>query len=259
LPAEADGGLHPAAAGGFDAAAQAYERGRPSYPADAVSFLVRALGIAADATVLDVGAGTGKLTRLLDPTGARLIAIEPVASMRGILALRAPRAMAVAALAERLPLRAACVDAIVVAQAFHWFDGPAALREFHRVLQAGGGVGLIFNRRRTDDELTTALAAIFEPHRRGVPTHRNDAWRLAFEATDGFQPLRRQSFEHAHEQRVRDVVDRVTSISFIATLPSDERTRVADDVRRAVIERAGGEEGVVRLPYGTDVFWTRRR
>jgi hypothetical protein len=120
--------------------------------------------------------------------------------------------------------------------AFHWFDGPAAPAEFQRVLRREGRLALILNRPRQGRRAGAALA---------------DA--------DGFHPLERRSFEHVHEQSVTDVVDRVTSISFIATLPADERGRVADALRRIVAGRARGDDGRIETAYRTDVFTTRRR
>ena len=120
---------------GFGAAADAYERSRPDYPPQAVEGLIRRLDLRPGRTVLDVGAGTGKLTRLLVPTGARILALEPVAEMRAKLVATTPGAEALDGLAEAVPLADASVDAAVCAQAFHWFDAPRALEELHRVLR----------------------------------------------------------------------------------------------------------------------------
>jgi len=115
--------VHDVAASGFGAEADAYERARPSYPPDAVAWIVDALRISTGRIVADVAAGTGKFTRLLEPTGAWVVAVEPVEGMRA----RLPRMPVAAASAERLPFRGESLDAITVAQAFHWFDAPAAL------------------------------------------------------------------------------------------------------------------------------------
>src|SRR5438067_5347592 len=126
--------VHESARRGFERQADAYERGRPPYPCEATSWLVEMLRLGPARTVVDVGAGTGKLTRALLPSGAELIAVEPVAAMRNVLERELPIARALDGTAESLPLPNAAADAIVVGQAFHWFDAPAALREFHRVL-----------------------------------------------------------------------------------------------------------------------------
>lgn len=246
-------GIHPAAVAGFSAGADAYERGRPGYPEAAVAYLGGVLRLSEVATVVDVGAGTGKLTRLLEPTAGRIVAVEPIATMRRALAERVPSALIVGGRAEAMPLPADSADAIVAAQAFHWFDGAAALEEFARVLRPRGRVAVVFNRRDDSDELVRALAEIFEPHRAGAPTHRSDAWRAAFDGSTAYRARQRRSFDFVHEQTPEAVVDRITSISFIAALPEAERRSVAADVLRAVAGRVT-ERGTVRLRYRTDVF-----
>src|SRR4051812_13713682 len=135
-------GVHRVAAQGFAAAGQVYERGRPDYPPEAIACLVTHLRIGPGSTVVDVGAGTGKLTQLLLDTGAQVTAVEPVADMRLAFARPLPGVPILEGTAEALPLASGTADALVAGAAFHWFDGPAALREIHRVLRPGGGLGL---------------------------------------------------------------------------------------------------------------------
>lgn len=245
--------VHPAAARGFDATAEAYERGRPEYPPDAVAFVCDRLAIAPGRTVVDLAAGTGKLTRALAPTGASVIAVEPVAGMREALAETLPGIPVLDGTAETIPLDAGSVDAMVVAQAFHWFDGTRAIREIARVLRPGGGLAIVFNVRDEDDPMQAALSEIWEPYRGDTPTHRTVSWRDAFEDQDLFAPLQRRTFRY--EQRVdrEQLVDRVVSVSFIAVLPQRELARVADRTRALLPD---GVEAT--LPYRTDVFVTDR-
>ena len=133
--------IHEAAARGFAQAVDAYERGRPGYPPEAVERLCEAVGIGPGRAVLDLAAGTGKLTRLLVPTGAELVAVEPVEQMRAALARALPEVTALAGTAEDVPLPAASVDAVVAGSAFHWFRGEEALAEIHRVLRPDGRLG----------------------------------------------------------------------------------------------------------------------
>ena len=131
--------IEPVAARGFGAegAAAAYERGRPGYPPEALAWIAERLGLGAGRTVLDVGAGTGKLSRLLAATGASVVALEPVAAMRGRLTgIAGVRAFE--GTAESVPLPDGSVHAIACAQAFHWFRQADALAEFRRVLVPGG-------------------------------------------------------------------------------------------------------------------------
>ena len=126
--------MHPVAAAGFASAADVYDRARPSYPEEAVAWMAQRCELGEGKTVVDVGAGTGKLTRLLPTTRAHVIAVEPVAEMRAKLT----GVQALDGTAEEIPLPDGSADVITVAQAFHWFDHERALPELHRVLKPGG-------------------------------------------------------------------------------------------------------------------------
>ncbi len=139
--------IHEAAAVGFERGADDYVAARPGYPAGVVDLLAADLGLGPGADVLDLAAGTGKLTVDLVARGARVVAVEPVVAMRERL-LRDVAGIEVRdGTAEALPLEDASVDLVTVAQAFHWFDAPAALAEIRRVLRPGGGLALIWNVR----------------------------------------------------------------------------------------------------------------
>jgi SAM-dependent methyltransferase len=226
--------VHPEAARGFSAASQAYERGRPSFPHGAVDLVRRKLGAAAGATILDVGAGTGKFTRLLTASGARLIAVEPLAPMRAILHEEVPSVLLVAGVAERLPLRDAAADGIVVAQAFHWFDGERALDEFQRVLRPGGALALVWNARDTTVPWVRQISDLIEERRGRTPSQRDRTWRAALAASDAFADPVEATFPNEQPLTPDTVVDRVLSISFIASLPAPEREQVAQGIRRIV-------------------------
>ena len=122
-----------------------YERHRPDYPEEALRWAADALGLATGARVLDVGAGTGKLTRGLVALGFDVVAVEPGAPMLDQLRRAVPEAEALEAPAEAIPLPAASVDAAFAGQAFHWFDRERALPELHRVIRAEGGLALLWN------------------------------------------------------------------------------------------------------------------
>ena len=245
--------VHPAAAEGFDREAEAYDRGRPGYPDDAAAFLLETLGMRPGRVVADVAAGTGKLTRMLVASGADVIAIEPVRAMRDILARSLPTARVLDGTAERSGLPDESLDAVGVAQAFHWFDGEAAVAELARILRPTGRLAIVFNVRDESDPDQAALASIWEPHRGDTPTHRFGAWKRAFARTEAFVPLAERSFTHAQHVTVDELVDRVISVSFIARLESRER----EDVARQVRELGAGRASIA-LPYRTDVFWTER-
>ena len=112
--------------------------------------------------MLDLAAGTGKLTRLLAEGGADVVAVEPVAAMRAVLAEAMPEITVLDGTAETIPLGPASVDAVTVAQAFHWFDAEAALAEIHRVLRRGGGLGLIWNAMDSSPEWVAVLKELVQ-------------------------------------------------------------------------------------------------
>lgn len=239
----------------FGPAAEAYERGRPSYPAAAVGFLAEQLDLRAGRTVVDLAAGTGKLTRLLVRTGATVIAVEPVAGMRDELVGRVPGIEVVDGTAESMPLADGAADALTAAQAFHWFDGSRALPEIHRVLRPGGVLAVVFNRRSSDDPLTAAIGQITDRYRGSAPRHTTDQWRDAFGTTELFSPQELTDFPSRQDVDEDGLVDRVLSTSVIAALPDDERAAVADEVRAL----AAGQTRPLRLHYTTEVFVCRRR
>ena len=246
--------VHQAAAEGFGRAAAAYERGRPSYPDAAVDWLVTRLGIRQGTTVIDLGAGTGKFTRMLRPTGARIIAVEPVPAMREALALAVPDVEIVDGTAQAIPFADVSADAITAAQAFHWFAGIPAITEIHRVLRERGGLGLIWNRRDHEDALQAALDAIIRRYRGQAPTHAADRWRHVMQTSSLFRAAGERQFRHVQAVDLDGLVDRVLSISFIAMLSDDDRAAVTEQVRHLARGRAQ-----IVLPYRTDVFLFRRR
>jgi len=218
------------AAEGFSKGADAYKRARPDYAADAVAALVSRLEIDPRKRVVDLGAGTGKFTAQLVPTGAELIAIEPVANMRAHLANDLPSVRAIGGAAERIPLADGSADVVVVAQAFHWFDGPVALREIHRILRPGGGFTLVWNAR---DRVgwVGELAKMVDAYGDAIQRYETERWLQTFEGDTGFTPLERQEFDNGQEVDVEQVLQRVASTSFIATLPVDEHERLMERVR----------------------------
>ena len=145
----------------FDTAAAEYERYRPEYPEEALRWLADRLELLPGARVLDIGAGTGKLTRGLAALGLDVVAVEPGAAMLAQLRTAVPGVEALEGSAEAIPLPDGSVDAVAAGQAFHWFDQARALPELHRVLRPPGGMGLLWNWEDTRNPLSARLAAIF--------------------------------------------------------------------------------------------------
>jgi SAM-dependent methyltransferase len=251
--------IHESAARGFALVPEDYERGRPMYPFEAVRRLVRELRIKPSSSVLDLAAGTGKLTRLLAQLGSDVTAVEPVDAMRKRLVETVPGVKALAGTAEAIPLGDRSMDAVTVGQAFHWFDGDAALAEIHRVLHAGTRLGLIWNVKDETVDWVGQLAEIIEPYRGSAPRVASGAWKAAFERTKLFSPLERARFSFVHETDMQTVVARVTSISFIAALAPRVRSSMVEQVRDLVTTHPDTRgRRLFPLRYRTGVYWCDR-
>jgi SAM-dependent methyltransferase len=215
--------VHPKAAVGFARAGGAYERGRATFPAAAVAAILAETGAAPGRALLELGAGTGKLTRSLTRSGAREIALEPVDEMRALLAKTAPEAEAVAGVAEEIPLPDASVDAVVAAQAYHWFDPEAATAEVARVLRPGGTVALVWNRRDERVAWMRAFSDILDARAGDAPRYKHGTWRRGFDGNPAFAPLALRTWPHRGPAGRDAIRARVASMSFVAALDDEPR------------------------------------
>ena len=229
----------------FGRAAAAYERGRPKWP-EGIDHAIDQLGLAADATVLDLAAGTGKLARKLVPRFHRVIAVEPDDAMRGLLETIVPEADALGGFVREIPLRASEVDAVFIGEAFHWFAGADELGEIARVLSPRGGLVLMWY---------TPLERVLPRGFGGDPrTDRqraaSGAWREAFSGSS-FEALRHARFEDVQRVGREGVLAYFASISPIASLPDEER--------RARLEQVSAQldRDTYERRWRIDVYWTR--
>jgi SAM-dependent methyltransferase len=233
--------VHRAAATGFARSVEAYERARPEYPDEAIAWIAGELDLRPGRTVVDLAAGSGKLSRPLAKLGCEVVAVEPVAEMRAAIG---PGIEALDGTAEAMPLVDDSADAVTVGQAFHWFDGPKALAEIERVLRPGGALALVWNRRPIESSaLHAQISEIIAPYRRDAPSHASGAWREAFAGRD----LQEQRFDFVQRLDADGLADRVGSTSFIAALDEPERTQVLERVRALV------DGGAVDVPYVCEV------
>src|ERR1700689_4433437 len=172
--------VHHAAQQGFSSSAATYSRSRPDYPPQLLSWLRQTLDLAPGKKALDLGAGTGKFTRLLLQTGAEIVAAEPIEAMRAQWLQNIPGVPALAASAQSLPLADASLDVVLCAQAFHWFASPEALREIGRVLKPGGKLGLVWNVRDESVDWVAELTHIMAPYEGDTPRFHSGEWRRLF-------------------------------------------------------------------------------
>lgn len=227
--------------------AVAYERGRPSYSPEAVDRIADRLALGPGRRVLDLGAGTGKLTRALAATGAEVVAVEPDAAMRAAL----PEALD--GRAEAIPLGDGSVDAVTVGQAFHWFDPEPALAEIARVLRPGGGLALVWNERDESIHWVAEFGAIFD-WQELRPYGAGTDWAAVIGASGRFGPVAHEQLRFEQELDEDAFVDRALSTSYVGTW-SDERRA---EVERRVRDLVAGFPAVIRLPHVTDIYWCTR-
>jgi SAM-dependent methyltransferase len=250
----------------FSLAAAEYELGRPGYPAEAIDLLAEKLGLTEDAVTVDLGAGTGKLTRELVPRFGRVIAVEPLDEMRAELQRGLPDVEALAGAAEGIPLASASADAVLCAQAVHWFDPEPALEEIARVLRPRAGLGLLWNTtpwETREGEWFSALGEFLDlhcPDRPRTQQHTWHRWRAAFDRPGPFEPLANARRDHLQRQPRDEFVAQVASRSYVAALPASEREEVIREVD-AMLDRPDSPlaDGEVTVPLHTDLYWTRKR
>jgi ubiquinone/menaquinone biosynthesis C-methylase UbiE len=238
------------AAKGFSSAADIYERGRPGYSAEAVAWVCERLGIRPGRTVLDLAAGTGKLTRDLVPSGARIVAVEPLDEMREHLERVVPEAESIGGTAEQIPLPDGSVDAIVCAQAFHWFDPERALPEMHRVLRPGGGLALLYNSRDLEDRVQKTLDDLLEPYRGTASRHWVDRHEDLLEASPLFGPVEHRTWRSEQPVTLDGLLEAAASRSYVASLEDDPRGELLERIRGEFAD----EPQPIVLRYEVDVF-----
>lgn len=233
-----------------------YERGRPGYPEQVVDLAE----LAPSARALELAAGTGKFTRQLVARIAHVVAVEPDPGMRRLLVTGCPGVEAIDGTAEQIPLADDAVDAVFVAQAFHWFDNEPALREIARVLRPGGAVVVMWN--VAIGPAVPSITAVEEllapiwPRDSGFPLDMMsgdwapNAWNLPF-AKRTFDQIREARLANPQTVDAEGLVAYFGSMGWVANLPDGERQPLVDAMR----SRLSAAEYV--LPWQTRVQWTR--
>lgn len=250
---------HPHAATGFGKASNAYHRGRPEYPARIAEWMHQELSLPPRSHLLELGAGTGKFTKTLLAGQFNISAVEPVATMREKLIELYPAVTVLDGSAEAIDAPAESADAVVAAQAFHWFGSAATLQECARVLKPHGALVLLWNIRDNSVDWVREFDRIIDAYEGETPRFKQGRWRQAFTETRLFTPLRRVMFPHIQTATKETLVDRALSTSFIATLPEPEQERVSARIH-ALTEHHPALQGNTpfALPYRTEIYWCRK-
>ena len=237
----------------FELVADVYERARPEYPPEAVAWIAEELDLRPGRTVLDLGAGTGKLTRALVQTGAHVIAVEPGEEMLRQLTRAVPAAEALHGAAEAIPLPADSVDAATMGQSFHWFRHDEALPELHRVLRPDSAIALLWNWRDQESPVQDRVNDLIEAF---VPAGRprGGEWLRPLDASELFSAAVKREFPFSQRLDADALVDRISSISFVASAPAPERERLEEQLRELV----DAEDGALDFPYVTFVYVSRK-
>lgn len=243
--------VHTAAREGYKREAKSYERGRPDYPFALGGWLTDTLKLARGAIVIDVGAGTGKFTKLLKATGASVVAVEPVAQMREQLS-RLSGVRALEGTAQHLPLERASADAIMCAQAFHWFAQAETLDEFARVLKPGGHLGMVWNIRDESVDWVARITRLITPLEGDAPRFYKGDWRKPF-PHPAFTELEETHFTYDHTGTPREVIiDRFMSVSFIASASEADRNLIHSSLEELIaMHPALRDKSIVSFPYRT--------
>jgi SAM-dependent methyltransferase len=243
----------------FGAAATAYAEHRPDYAGAAARW---ALGTAPGTRVLDVGAGTGKLTAALLELGADVVAVEPDPSMLAELRRLLPSARAMAGSAESLPLPEASVDAVLAGQALHWFDMAVAGPEIARVLVPGGTLAGLWNvyDDRIDwvagfDRISEGSAGVTLSNWRA---EEGDAHLAAIELPGLFSPAERAEFPHAQGRTTDSLLATIATHSELLVMPDDARTDLLGRIREYLESHPQTASGEFTLPIVTGVLRARR-
>ena len=224
----------------FGSEAAAYERGRPSYPPEAIDWLLPS----GARDVLDLGAGTGKLTTRLVERGLEVVAVDPIAEMLELLSSALPNTPALLGTAEQIPLPDSHVDAVLVAQAWHWFDPERAVAEVARVLRPGGRLGLVWNTRDERLGWVKDLGRIIG--------HENDPFTEEVSLPEPFTDVERHHVEWTNYLTPQALIDLVASRSYCITSPAEVRTRTLEQVRELLATHpALANSSGLALPYIT--------
>lgn len=248
--------LHPAAQKGFSSAAELYQQVRPNYPQAVVDWLKDDLKLNHHSTAIDLGSGTGKFLSYLKQATPNIIAVEPVTEMLEQLKIVHPDVQTLQAKSDQIPLDRNSVDAVLCAQAFHWFANTETLTEIHRILKPQGHLGLVWNQRDENVDWVKALADLLATMEGDTPRYHSGQWKQVFEDQSLFELVSSKTFTQLQTGTVENVVSkRLLSTSFIAAMSDAEQLKLKQRFEQIVFEYTGKRaEDEIDFPYTTYVY-----
>ena len=239
-----------------------YEKARPSYPKLATDFIIKTLNLNNNSCVLDMGAGTGKFTRLLEQYNLNITAVEPVQAMIDKFKEVTPNIKIVEGLSTNIPLSNNSIDAIFCAQCFHWFATEETLKEFLRVLKPKGALVLIWTQYDFSCEWLNKLSLMTDKYRNDTPQFKTGKWIDIFNTTKYFKELTKMSFKDYDLDNFvnkQHIWDRVLSVSFISCLSKKEQESLQKEIYEMLEKEnsdfANGRETTL-MKYCTYLYWS---
>jgi len=237
-----------------------YDELRSEYAPEAVSWVAERCGIGLGSSVVDLAAGTGRLSGRFLQLGVDVIAVEPAANMRAVLKERFPTVRVIVATAESMPFDDGAVDAVVVGNAFHHFGRDAAMAEIHRILRPGGALAVFWAWPAEEEQLKIpGMRAIFEAveetHAQAAIMAAHRSWSEPPATVDGFDPFERREFSTTHVLPAARFADLYATFSDVVSLPAAIRAGLLDRIGQL----SRGLPETMHLPQRTVVDLCVRR
>jgi ubiquinone/menaquinone biosynthesis C-methylase UbiE len=253
--------IHPIAALGFSSTADIYAKARPDYPPEFVQLLIKDLKLDQTSKVLELGAGTGKFTKVLSSlVSSKITAVEPLKEMRQQFKAILPEIEILEGTAEKIPTESQSFDVVFVAQAFHWFHWTEAFKEFHRVLKPTGSLILVCYDYEHDLEKLATRAWLLEfrelflPYESKVPNYQRQKLIAFFKEQALFSTLVLSSYSYTKDITLELLFEQITSYSFIASLPQEEKESVLRASRDILNKYSENKNALFSMPHKIDFF-----